>query len=508
MILQMDPLLKRYLDELRSLKGQNEEQIAHLLARYLQEAIDDSRSRTFLQAERFFYQKQYKEALQNYLQTKESAPDPFFSYRASACLLAERGQVDKALEFAKRALSIYAKDPDLLTLLHQQGEEAKLEHVETENPEEDLDAIAGFGVEPPTTAPISFKVPALSKWEQTEWAHYLAQYGHKNRQDETLYLFDGFPKKTLHTLVNVPHYQSHGGFFLRWKGEGIALNPGIDFLDHLHKEGFSLRDIDVVIITSSLPDSCSGLRSIYEGHCQLHRASPSAHTIHYYIASLGASSPPSWLRPRFRQEAYSIHPLELYWDGEEGECRRLSDTLTLHYFRFTESSLSCLLHLHDNKEDHHEMDRRIDHKKENHNPITIGYLPHSDGHCHGHSAIFKPHTDPLPTLSTEAFKGSTILLTGLTLSPSELERIHPKLAIFCEQTSSEGDTRLTRVGQARKMLGRCNTVILPADITLKVGLNPLCVYCSRTGTQMNLESVHVLPPLQPFGTLEYTQNAL
>lgn len=493
MTTQMDPLLKRYIDEVRSMKGQNEEEMAHLLARYLQDTIDDPRSRTFLLAERFFYQKQFKDALQNYLQTKESAPDPFFSYRASACLLAERGQISKALEFARRALTLYPKDPDLLHLLRQQGEDAKIERMQVDHAEEELDSIAGFGVEPENT-PISHKVQPLLGWEQNEWTRYLAYYGHKNAHDEALYLFDGFSKKPLHTLVEIPHDQGHGGFFIRWKGEGIALNPGIDFLDQLHARGFSLRDIHVVIMTSSLPDSWVGLKNIYEGHCQLHRAAPSPHTIHYYIASLGASVPPSWLRPRFRQEAYSIHPLEFYLDGEEGECRRLSDTLTLHYFRFTDSSISCLLQLQSHKEELHEASSKGEALATS---ITIGYLPHPGS--------LKPHTD---YLWAETFTGSTVLLSGLTLSPLELERLHPKLTIFCEQERAQGDMRLARVQQARKAISRSSTVILPADVTLKVGLCPLCIYCSRTGKPMNLEDVHVLPPLEPFGRLEYTQNAL
>lgn len=487
MLMQMDPILRRYIDEVRHVKGQNEEEVAHLLARYLQETIDDPRNRTFLLAERFFYQKQYKEALQNYLQTKESAPDPFFSYRASACLLAERGQVDKALEFARRALMLYPKDPDLLSLMRQQGEEVK-QRAPYEAAEDDLDTIAGFGVEP-ETPPVSNKAPPLSSWEQNEWMRYLNQYTLKNAHEEALYLFDGSSKKTLSPLVDIPSCLAHGGFFIRWKGEGVALNPGPDFLNQLHANGFSLRDIHVVIMTTSEPDSWVGLKSVYEAHCQLHRASPSAHIIHYYIASLGSSSLPSWLRPRFRQEAYSIHPLEFYLDGEEGESRRLSDTLTLHYFRYTDTSMCCLLQLQPQKD--HDIDKR------DNRPVTIGYLPQL-----GNAKL-------LPEKAfTNSFKGATVLLTGLLLTAQEIEQLQPKLAIFCEQEKNQGDMRLTRVQQARKALSRSNTVILPADVTLKVGLSPLCIYCSRTGSQMDLKEVHVLPPLEPFGRLEYTQNAL
>lgn len=498
MMTQMDPLLKRYVDEVRNLRGHHEEEVVHLLARYLQDTADDPRNRTFLQAERFFYQKQYKEALQNYLQTKENAPDPFFSYRASACLLAERGQVDKALEFARRALSLYPKDPDLLHLLREQGKQTHEQHLSPQEPEDELDTIAGFGVEP-EGKPIEHKVPSLSAWQQNEWLRYLSYYGQKETQDDILYLFDGLSKNNLQSFVEIPHHQRHGGFFIRWKGEGIVLNPGPDFLEQLHSLKFSLRDIHTVIMTSSLPENWAGLRSIYEGHCQLHRAAPSEHMIHYYIASLGTSAPPSWLRPRFRQEAYTIHPLEFYWDGEGGECRRLSDTLTLHYFRFTDSCMSCLLQLQPKEEAGEPVNGiHIDVNANKHTaPITIGYLPHPG------PALLQSDDSWL-----EAFKNSTVLLTGLSLTPFKLEQLHPRLAIFCEQEASQGDNRLAQVQQTRKALARSDTVVLPADVTLRVGLSPLAIYCSRTGSLMDLKDVHVLSPLEPFGRLEYTQNAL
>lgn len=44
-------------------------------------------------------------------------------------------------------------------------------------------------------------------------------------------------------------YNRGGGFFIVHKGKGIAVDPGFDFVVNLYQEGFSVNDIDAVIIT-------------------------------------------------------------------------------------------------------------------------------------------------------------------------------------------------------------------------------------------------------------------
>ena len=45
-----------------------------------------------------------------------------------------------------------------------------------------------------------------------------------------------------------------GGYFLLWQGKGFVIDPGYDFVQNFYDEGFSLADIDAVIITHSHPD--------------------------------------------------------------------------------------------------------------------------------------------------------------------------------------------------------------------------------------------------------------
>lgn len=40
-----------------------------------------------------------------------------------------------------------------------------------------------------------------------------------------------------------------GGYFLLWQGKGIVIDPGFDFIQNFYDEGFSVEDIDAVILT-------------------------------------------------------------------------------------------------------------------------------------------------------------------------------------------------------------------------------------------------------------------
>ncbi|MBN2380938.1 hypothetical protein JXM67_14160 [candidate division WOR-3 bacterium] len=67
--------------------------------------------------------------------------------------------------------------------------------------------------------------------------------------------FDHFT--TLKRWMKVSHpssfsqIQTGGGYFLKWKGKGIVINPGDGFLSFFHKRGYTISEIDTIIITSS-----------------------------------------------------------------------------------------------------------------------------------------------------------------------------------------------------------------------------------------------------------------
>ncbi|HIY00395.1 MAG TPA: MBL fold metallo-hydrolase [Candidatus Blautia faecipullorum] len=55
-----------------------------------------------------------------------------------------------------------------------------------------------------------------------------------------------------------------GGFFIRWKNKGIVIDPGLNFVQNLHKANLSVLDIDIVIVTHNHIDHNSDLKVILD----------------------------------------------------------------------------------------------------------------------------------------------------------------------------------------------------------------------------------------------------
>lgn len=53
-----------------------------------------------------------------------------------------------------------------------------------------------------------------------------------------------------------------GGIFLKWNGYGVAIDPGINFMENMHKNGLEIKDINAVIVTHDHIDHNGDLQVI------------------------------------------------------------------------------------------------------------------------------------------------------------------------------------------------------------------------------------------------------
>ncbi len=53
-----------------------------------------------------------------------------------------------------------------------------------------------------------------------------------------------------------------GGYFLKWGGIGIVIDPGFNFIENFHSQGLRIQDIDYVFITHAHIDHCVELEAI------------------------------------------------------------------------------------------------------------------------------------------------------------------------------------------------------------------------------------------------------
>lgn len=68
-------------------------------------------------------------------------------------------------------------------------------------------------------------------------------------------------------LIRKTHEDVGGGFYIRWKGKGIAVDPGIDFLRNLYTTKWgplTVRDIDFVVVTHFHLDHMADLLPMFD----------------------------------------------------------------------------------------------------------------------------------------------------------------------------------------------------------------------------------------------------
>lgn len=82
------------------------------------------------------------------------------------------------------------------------------------------------------------------------------------------------PNQPVHEDSRVLHFKTGGGYFLSDGNTSIAIDPGYGYLDMLFEHGFTVMDIDSVVITHDHPDHLAefqnilGLRHNYRKDCK------------------------------------------------------------------------------------------------------------------------------------------------------------------------------------------------------------------------------------------------
>lgn len=102
-----------------------------------------------------------------------------------------------------------------------------------------------------------------------------ASYVQRERKTEDNYILvlKGISSSTpsiLNSLYDTGEYGG-GGFFFRYQGHGVAVDPGYQFIRNLHHYGLSVIDIDTVMITHEHIDHNNDMRlldDLFSGVCR------------------------------------------------------------------------------------------------------------------------------------------------------------------------------------------------------------------------------------------------
>lgn len=520
-----------------------ETDLLELIERLVRETEDQPPYQAFFRAERAFHERNYKEALRGYLQLTDIPLHHFFCYRATAFLLASLGQTERALDFAKRALAIQHSDLETLRLCKELGlapnevpqaamtddssnqqlavslaqaefdalagifQEDEAEKVDVAQPAEEVHMTRAEGLQPVRTslsedagAALEERIHILRQSQKQQLLDYLDRAHQAEPSSDWVYVLNGWPEREEEAWRIEDTKRSEGGYFLRWNGLGIAINPGRHFLRLFHEQGLYLRDIDCVIVTSGQPENYIDVRAIHAFNSRLNRSQHELHIIRYYLHRQAYQELASDLKPNFKQEAGSVHSLELYIDSPESESIALNDGVDLHYFLTSakESSnraIGIRLEMRPNPEDSSQT-----------RSVHVGYASGT----------------PWSPMLASYMSGCDLLIVGIeNSSPNDYQKqsynedslgyygasslaleAAPRLLICSEFGGHEGDIRLELIQKMRREVSS-ETVILPGDAGLNIDLKTLTVRCTVTGVAVDPACLRIAKSRQAFGHLQY-----
>ncbi len=333
-------------------------------------------------------------------------------------------------------------------------------------------------------------------------------------------------------LLTEQSRKTSGGFYLRWQGKGVVINPGANFLDNFHQYGMHIKDIDYVIVSKDAEDAYLDVKGIYDLNYQLNSANSELHIIHYYLNQKAFLQIGGTLKPNFKQEKNTVHCLELYLDSPDVEKVELTEWMALNYFPI--SAQEALHHQNSAaKEDrstqiYSSLGLRLDLKQpedvtaseqaKKGRLVTIGYIS---------------GTAWSPLISHHMGSSCDILITGFENTNSQdyekqtynddclgyhgiyslMEEISPRLLLCCEFGGREGDIRVELVKKLRQeqtseMVAERQSpallpVVLPGDTGLFIDLKTLQIQCSVSKTLVDPAQVHVVKSVDAFGNLRY-----
>lgn len=103
----------------------------------------------------------------------------------------------------------------------------------------------------PRESPESRLIRRATQAGETQYDRYLARPNSK--RSDSISILRGW-SSAIPLLDGSERRWRGGGYFLTWRGFGIVLDPGFDFLRNFHDAGFHAREISAVIVSHNHPD--------------------------------------------------------------------------------------------------------------------------------------------------------------------------------------------------------------------------------------------------------------
>lgn len=337
--------------------------------------------------------------------------------------------------------------------------------------------------------------PHLRRYQEQE------RYSQFNRDIEERFIcLKGFSSSTpmIHSAI---YKKSHlgGGFYFRFAGHGIAVDPGIGFISLMHNHQIYISDIDTVIVTHSHVDHNNDVRLLS--------------ALHY-----------EYQQGRAREQAFfkkfftcgSDKPSRITWYMDEETIRSTKDILKdqtvipLSTCCDTPQTLATGITLNAVRTQHIKGSQetygiKMHFKPEDESPgASWGYT--SDTRYFEELAPFFQNLQVLIFNMSDAYRTDVENQTaqsghlGFTGSEKLLKATNPKIALASEFRCTTGDYRFEIV---KALQERSGSRILPANPGLSMSILDSRVQCSQCGRYVEIDQVQATHPQVAYKKIRY-----
>ena len=340
-------------------------------------------------------------------------------------------------------------------------------------------------------------IKAIQEAGDTQYEKYLAQPDSK--REDTLSILRGW-SSAVTLLEGSERRWRGGGYFLKWRGYGIVIDPGFDFLRNFHDAGYHGREIRAVLVSHNHPDHNSDLKAIDDLRYELYKR----------------------LAPT--KESGS-QPYVLLWDQDTGTATRFGFEKPQHQHEpvvmasgfprphdLRDHPAAIPVRLTPFKVDHgsdvlHAMGMLVELLDEKGNcAIRIGYtgdtayFPELTKHVADCDLLLAHISQPSIEELQDASKFKEVHL-GYRGAVRLLKECKPKLALIAEFWAGFADLRIPLVKALRQRSGV--DAILPAGLGMHLNLPRLAIECSECAKPTPFSQIKIAPSADSFGNLAY-----
>lgn len=448
--------------------------------------------------------KEYERAIECYQKALDTPgyDNPHLTQLNLASVLREQGEYERALDLVQQVLN----EPDtegqhtraryLRDLIQE-----KLAGIQPTPSEE---ALASSSVRSDPDSPetrMKLKLQGSESDQRDKYEHYLHRPA--STRDNVFSCLRGWSSSvTLLEGGNDSHWRG-GGYFLKWQGRGIVIDPGFDFIDNFHDAKYTGKEISAVLVSHNHSDHNYDLRSLDDLRFELHKRwktkRPAGIELQEYAVVVDEDT-----RKGFDVETADFRKL-LTFDIKKSVRKKWLDRpvdipLTVEHFPVE----------HGDDVSHAVGMRLVFHSETGGKDFIVGYTGDTEyfdvlpDHLQGCDLLIAHISMPdAEELGDDQDSANHVKKRHLGLNGTArlIQEAKPKLALIGEFWAGRADIRIELIQALRKRTG--TEAILPTGIGFHLHLPTLDVECTNCQKRVPYDGIRIAPAASAFGPLGY-----